>query len=151
MQRRARHLPPDPGGGEVTNQKIEKLVTKRSYDRNVLDEICIKETSNMNVEDALATILDSISELTYKKIKNFKLSKIILVGGGRKNTTLKKYLNKKFKDIVCVAEDMGWEGDSIEAQAFAYLAVRCYLGLDITFPETTGVSLPISGGVIHSY
>ncbi len=132
-------------------KKIEKLVTKRSYDRNVLDEICIKETSNMNVEDALATILDSISELTYKKIKNFKLSKIILVGGGRKNATLKKCLNKKFKDIVFVAEDMGWEGDSIEAQAFAYLAVRCYLGLDITFPETTGVSLPISGGVIHSY
>ena len=132
-------------------KKIEKLVTKRSYDRNVLDEICIKETSNMNVEDALATILDSISELTYKKIKNFKLSKIILVGGGRKNLTLKRFLNKKFKDIVFDAEDMGWEGDSIEAQAFAYLAVRCYLGLNITFPETTGVSFPLSGGVIYSY
>ena len=105
----------------------------------------------MDVEDALATILNSISELTYKKIKKYNLSKIILVGGGRKNFTLKKFLNKKFKDIVYEAEDVGWEGDSIEAQAFAYLAVRCYLGLNITFPETTGVNFPISGGVIHSY
>ena len=131
--------------------KIQKLVSKRSYDRKVLDEICIKETKEMDVEDALATILNSISELTYKKIKKYNLSKIILVGGGRKNFTLKKFLNKKFKDIVFIAEDVGWEGDSIEAQAFAYLAVRCYLGLNITFPETTGVNFPISGGVIHSY
>ena len=56
-----------------------------------------KETNEMDVEDALATILNSISELTYKKIKFFNLSKIILVGGGRKNFTLKKFLNKKFK------------------------------------------------------
>ena len=96
-------------------------------------------------------ILNSISELTYKKIKKFNLSKIILVGGGRKFHSLKKFLNKKFKDIVFVVEYAGWEGDSIEAQAFVYLAVRCYLGLNITFRKTTGVNFPISGGVINSY
>ena len=45
-------------------------MSNRSYDRKVLDEICIKETKEMDVEDALATILNSISELTYKKLKN---------------------------------------------------------------------------------
>lgn len=131
--------------------KIEKLVSNKSYDRKTLDKICINETKNMNVEDALATILNSISELTYKKIKAFNVSKLILVGGGRKNLTLKNLLNKKFKNIVIESEELGWEGDSIEAQAFAYLAVRCYLGYNITFPETTGIRSPLSGGVLHSY
>ena len=131
--------------------EIEQLGLKRSYDRKVLDQICIKATNDMNIHDALATTLNSISELIYKKINIFNVAKIILVGGGRKNLTLKYLLNKKFKDIVLDAEDVGWEGDSIEAQAFAYLAARSYLGLHITFPETTGVKSPLSGGVLHTY
>ena len=105
----------------------------------------------MKIEDALATVLNSITEITFKKIRLFNLEKIVLVGGGRKNLTLKMFLNKKFKDIVITAEEFGWEGDSIEAQAFAYLAVRSYLGLNITFPLTTGIKFPQSGGVLHNY
>ena len=71
------------------------------------------------------------------------------MGGGRKNLTLNDFLNKKFSDIVVTAENIGLDGDSMEAQAFAYLAVRCYLGLNITFPETTGVKEAQSGGVLH--
>ena len=131
--------------------EIEKLGSRRSYDRNILDQICLKETIDINVEDSLATILHSISELTFKKINIFNVSKIILVGGGRKNLTLNDFLNKKFADIVVTAENIGLDGDSMEAQAFAYLAVRCYLGLKITFPETTGVKEAKSGGVLHFF
>ena len=105
----------------------------------------------MKIEDALATIINSITEITFKKIRIFNLDKIVLVGGGRKNLTLKMFLNNKFKDIVVTAEELGWEGDSIEAQAFAYLAVRSYLGLNITFPQTTGIKNSMSGGVLHNY
>jgi len=45
-----------------------------------------------------------------------------------------------------LAENAGWNGDSIEAEAFAYLAVRSLLKLPFTFPETTGVDRPRSGG-----
>ncbi|MEL6754619.1 MAG: anhydro-N-acetylmuramic acid kinase, partial [Pseudomonadota bacterium] len=44
------------------------------------------------------------------------------------------------------AEDVGWRGDSIEAEAFAFLAVRCLRGLPISWPMTTGVPQPITGG-----
>jgi anhydro-N-acetylmuramic acid kinase len=46
------------------------------------------------------------------------------------------------------AEDVGWRGDSIEAEAFAYLAARTAHGLPISFPGTTGVRSPMTGGVI---
>ena len=49
---------------------------------------------------------------------------------------------------VTTAEDEGWRGDSIEAEAFAFLAARCLLGLPISFPGTTGVAEPMTGGRI---
>jgi anhydro-N-acetylmuramic acid kinase len=48
--------------------------------------------------------------------------------------------------VVCAAEDLGWDGDALEAQAFAYLAVRSRRGLPLSFPSTTGVSRPMEGG-----
>ena len=144
--------------GKINNSIRKKIITeikslpsKRSYDRKVLDDICVNKTKNMKTNDALATINKSIADLIFIKVSCHNPSKIILVGGGRKNLTLKSYLNDQFKGIVVSAEDIGWDGDSIEAQAFAYLAVRSLLGLDITFPSTTGVASSISGGVLHSY
>jgi anhydro-N-acetylmuramic acid kinase len=49
---------------------------------------------------------------------------------------------------VSTAEDQGWRGDSIEAEAFAYLAARTLRGLPISFPGTTGVPKPMTGGRI---
>ena len=51
---------------------------------------------------------------------------------------------------VSTVEKIGWDGDAIESQAFAYLAVRSAKGLPLTFPLTTGVSKPTKGGVFHS-
>jgi len=48
---------------------------------------------------------------------------------------------------VTVAEQVGWMGDAVEAQAFAYLAVRSALNLPLSWPSTTGVSEPVTGGV----
>jgi len=49
---------------------------------------------------------------------------------------------------VKTAEDHGWRGDSIEAEAFAYLAARTLRGLPISYPKTTGVAKPMTGGKI---
>jgi anhydro-N-acetylmuramic acid kinase len=46
------------------------------------------------------------------------------------------------------AADLGWQGDAIEAQAFGFLAVRSLKGLPLTFPTTTGVPAPLTGGVL---
>jgi anhydro-N-acetylmuramic acid kinase len=49
---------------------------------------------------------------------------------------------------VADAESVGWRGDALEAEAFAFLAARCARGLPISFPGTTGIPAPMTGGRI---
>jgi len=72
----------------------------------------------------------------------------VICGGGRLNQTLMRDLRELLQVSVIAAEDIGMNGDSMEAEAWAYLAVRCLGGLPITFPGTTGVPRPLRGGVI---
>ena len=46
-------------------------------------------------------------------------------------------------------EAVGWQGDALESQAFAYLAVRTLLGLPLSLPGTTGAPRPLTGGSLH--
>jgi len=50
---------------------------------------------------------------------------------------------------VRTAEEAGWRGDDLEAEAFAYLAVRSRRGLPLSYPGTTGVPAPLCGGALH--
>jgi anhydro-N-acetylmuramic acid kinase len=73
----------------------------------------------------------------------------IVAGGGAHNPTLMRMLGERLAPAsVETADAIGWSSQSIEAQAFAYLAVRTLTGLPITFPMTTGVPQPMQGGVI---
>ena len=81
--------------------------------------------------------------------ENFsKCSKIILCGGGRKNKKLTENLKNLLKKNIFYIDDFNFDGDFIESQAFAYLAIRSYLKKNISFPNTTKVSKPITGGEI---
>jgi anhydro-N-acetylmuramic acid kinase len=71
----------------------------------------------------------------------------IVVGGGRRNHQLLGELRARLKAPVNTAEDVGWSGDAVEAQAFGYLAVRSALQWPLSWPSTTGVSAPVSGGI----
>ena len=79
-----------------------------------------------------------------------KLWQILICGGGRKNSTLMERIkNRTTKNLIIQPIDLfGIDGDFIESQAFAYLAIRSYLGLSISFPETTGCNEPCTGGVL---
>ncbi len=72
----------------------------------------------------------------------------IVVGGGANNPTLVAMLRERLGAPVVTGADLGWSGDHVEAQAFAYLAVRSLCGLPLTFPTTTGVPEPLTGGVL---
>jgi anhydro-N-acetylmuramic acid kinase len=73
----------------------------------------------------------------------------IVAGGGARNATLMRMLADRLKPAtVETADQLGWSADALEAQAFAFLAVRSLCGLPITFPTTTGVSKPLTGGVL---
>ena len=122
-----------------------------SFDRNSLDKVCLTYMSSLDIKDALATIIDIITDIIYMKIKEYNLKKIIISGGGRKNQVFIKSLQSKFVAKVIVAEDIDLDGDSLEAEAFAYLAVRSMLGKPYTFKNTTGVSKSSSGGILFYY
>jgi len=73
----------------------------------------------------------------------------IVAGGGTRNPTLMDMLAERLGPAsVETAGAVGWSADALEAQAFAYLAVRSLKGLPLTFPTTTGVPGPMPGGVL---
>jgi anhydro-N-acetylmuramic acid kinase len=73
----------------------------------------------------------------------------IVAGGGARNPTLMRMLAERLKPAqVETAHAVGWSIDSLEAQAFAYLAVRSLRGLPLTFTDTTGAPRPLTGGVL---
>ena len=72
----------------------------------------------------------------------------VISGGGRKNATLMAMIASRVENAVVPAEAVGWSGDSLEAEAWGYLAVRSLRGLPITFPGTTGVPMPMTGGIL---
>ncbi len=72
----------------------------------------------------------------------------VITGGGRRNRTLMSMIAAAVENAVVPAETVGWDGDAIEAEAWAYLAVRALKGLPNSFPETTGASAPTVGGVL---
>lgn len=70
----------------------------------------------------------------------------LVTGGGRHNATFMARLAERLGVPVAPVEAVGWDGDFIEAQCFAYLAVRSLLGLPLSLPGTTGVPRPMTGG-----
>jgi anhydro-N-acetylmuramic acid kinase len=76
----------------------------------------------------------------------------IVAGGGARNRTLVRMLAERLAPAtVETAAEVGWSADVLEAQAFAFLAVRTLRGLPITFPSTTGVPRPTVGGVVANF
>lgn len=73
-------------------------------------------------------------------------SRMIVCGGGRYNPVMMEWLNYLLPFPAISAEDAGWRGDSIEAEAFAFLAARTARGLPISWSMTTGVKAPMTGG-----
>ena len=82
---------------------------------------------------------------TNKEIPN---QQIYIAGGGRKNNYLLELLKLKTGNTISLIDTLGYNGDFIESQTFAYLAIRSLLKLPISFPETTGCHTAITGGQI---
>ena len=75
-------------------------------------------------------------------------SKLVVCGGGRHNPTIMAMLRERAGVEAVPAEAVGWRGDAVEAECFAFLAARVLRGLPISFPTTTGAPHPLTGGQI---
>ena len=110
--------------------------------------------NNLSLEDGAATITEYSAEIYSHYINKIILnsndypSSIVVSGGGRKNQFLMKSFEKKINCPLVKIDDYGIDGDFVESQAFAYLAIRSYLKLSISFPKTTGCTKPCTGGVL---
>ena len=123
----------------------------KSLDRS---SFSIKKLRKLKIKDGAATLNYFVADtllIAINYLPNIP-DVCILSGGGRHNKFLVELINKKIeKSKILLSENYNWNGDSIEAYAFAYLSVRKLLNLPITFSKTTGVKTPLTGGQIFTF
>lgn len=119
----------------------------KSLDRNAFSA---EPVARLSTEDAAATLTAFTAEGIARALAVMpeRPSLAIVCGGGARNLTLMRELASRLPCKVVSAATFGWSIDAMEAQAFAYLAVRSLKGLPITFPTTTGIATPLPGGIL---
>jgi len=113
-------------------------------------DFSLDRVAPLSLEDASATLTAFAAEAVARGIKACSEIplRVVVCGGGRRNPALMDAIRARVSLPVLTAEEVDWRGDSIEAEAFAYLGARAMLGLPISFPGTTGVPAPMTGGRI---
>ena len=121
----------------------------KSLDRNDFD-VLVDQVSALPPEDAVATVTTAAAFAVGDALQHMSTlpSEVLVTGGGRKNETLMKMLAAILPCSVVPVEDKGLDGDMLEAQAFAFLAVRVAKGLPTSCPSTTGGRAAVSGGTL---
>lgn len=119
----------------------------KSLDRN---DFSILSISNLNLEDGAATLTRFTAESLALAAQHMPAEPLqwVICGGGARNPSMMDAFQSCLPGPICSADDLGWSGAFLEAEAFGFLAIRSMLGLPITYPGTTGVSEPVSGGVL---
>ncbi len=116
----------------------------KSLDRNAFSA---EPVAALATADAAATLVTFTAEAVARGLALVGgAARIVVCGGGARNPALLTALAERTGAMVETAEALGWSVDAMEAEAFAYLAVRSLRGLPLTFPGTTGVSAPHTGG-----
>lgn len=120
----------------------------KSLDRNQFAGCSVEDLS---LEDGAATLVAftvaSIARVV--ALLPEKPARWLVCGGGRHNPVLMQMLRERLGVAVEAVEAVAWDGDALEAQAFAFLAMRSRLGLPLSMPTTTGVPEPMTGGKFH--
>ncbi|KIM00129.1 Anhydro-N-acetylmuramic acid kinase [Paramagnetospirillum magnetotacticum MS-1] len=123
----------------------------KSVDRDEFHALAWELVKGCSAEDGAATLTAftaaSVALAAYSFPRPVK--RWLVTGGGRRNPEMMSALSRGLSAPVEPVEAVGWNGDALEAQAFAFLAVRSLAGLMLTYPETTGVSSPQTGGRRH--
>jgi len=120
----------------------------KSLDRDAFNAAPLERLS---AADGAATLVAFTAAAVAQAQRLFPrpVNRWLVAGGGRHNPTIMAALTERLGATVAPVEAVGWDGDALEAQAFAYLAVRSLRGLPLSVPTTTGVSRPLTGGKLH--
>ncbi len=147
---------------DIIFEQAQELFGSRPNQKTLsldVNDFDVSFVRGLSLEDGTATLTDFtarvIGSALLTLLSNFsnKLYKVIICGGGRKNKILIENIKKNtLKNLIIQPiDEYGIDGDFVESQAFAYLAIRNYLNLPISFPETTGVKKPCVGGKLVKF
>ena len=155
-------LPFDAGGalaakGQVEQGALELFLAEpyfarippKSLDRNDFAEM-VALVGELSDEDAAATLTAMCAAGVAEAMQHCPTipERVFVTGGGRHNPVLMQMLSVSLDCPVVAVEDIGLDGDMLEAQAFGYLAVRVARGLPTSCPGTTGVRAAVGGGIV---
>ena len=156
-------LPFDDGGriamrGKADRAALDELMANpffrvpapKSLDRNDFHRRA-KIVERLADDDAVTTLAAFTVEAAVASLQHVPSKPVrwLVTGGGRHNRFFMRGLAERLNVPVEPVEAVGWNGDLIEAQCFAYLAVRSTLSLPLSLPTTTGVPVPMPGGVLR--
>ena len=162
--RRYLNMPFDENGqiaakGKVVDEIVKAVMQHpffqipppKSLDRQNFHSMMPRIETIQNPEDAVATMAQITIESIVQSLQHIpqKPSRWLITGGGRHNLHFLNQFRERLGVSVEPVEHVGWNGDLLEAEAFAYLAVRSVKGLPLSLPTTTGVKEPMTGGIFH--
>ncbi|WP_424926603.1 anhydro-N-acetylmuramic acid kinase [Amaricoccus tamworthensis] len=143
--------------GRVHHDRITRMlehpyfgrVPPKSLDRQDFADF-LEQVSDLSDADGAATLTAFTAACVAEAARHFPqpVGRWLVCGGGRKNLALLDMMAARTNVPVKPVESVGLDGDMLEAQAFAWLAVRVERGLPTSAPGTTGARLPVSGGRI---
>ncbi len=142
--------------GKVDRTRLERWAEHRYFARTPpksLDRGDFNDrwVDGLSVVDGAATLTRATARAIALAARHFPAParQWIVTGGGARNPTLLAAIAGETGGDVVTAAALGWDGDALEAQAFAFLAVRSLRGLPLTYPTTTGIGRPLTGGRLH--
>ena len=142
--------------GRIDRTRLERFSEHRYFARKPpksldRDDFNGAWVEGLSVVDGAATLTRGTARAIAMAARHFPAAATqwVITGGGARNPTLLKAIAEETHGTVVAADSLGWNGDALEAQAFGFLAVRSLRGLPISFPGTTGVPRPLSGGRLH--
>ena len=142
----------------LLNQAIDNFEISSIEESMDINDFDITFVKGLSLEDGCATLTEFSAYLISESLKkinqmnNIDIKNFIICGGGRKNITLIKKIGQYMRNEELVINDIDnfkFNGDFVESQAFAYLAVKSFLNLPISFPNTTRSTKPSLGGQIN--
>ncbi len=150
----------DAGGALAASGRVDETVLTAMLDHPFFDapppksldrnDFTIQPGRGLSAADGAATLTAFTAATVAEALRHLPARpvRLLVAGGGRHNPTMLAMIAARTGLVVEPTDVLGWNGDALEAEGFAYMAVRTLKGLAISFPGTTGVPVAMAGGVV---
>ncbi len=148
----------DEGGAVAATGRVDESVLTGMLDHPYFDmpppksidreDFTVQAVRGLSLADGAATLTAFTAQTVELALRHLpaRPTALYVAGGGRHNGTMMRMIGEATAVPVHSVDILGWNGDSVEAEGFAYMAVRSLKDLPISFPGTTGVAVPMTGG-----